>query len=371
MALSLSLLSCGGAAEPFPTATGSPTEGPITTATSAPTATRRPIPTPRPTLRPWEIQGTREARDAQLSTTVARLATPVPPPVIIPTPVIPTPVVIVLPTITVPTVAVPTIVPPPTVRIVVPTIDPPPPPTIALPTFPPPTFPPLATIAPPALKVSDEVLEFAAVCADIRNQDESAPDWTFRGWVAEAQAVETPPELTLWWEAFVDQFALQTESGPNQETQAAADAEAWLITQMTQPVQDALLDAGCLSGYDVLLAYKVIEALTRYEAGYGQGPDTTVDEFAQACADMKAAAPTMDVPEALPEHFWYWWKSLTPPPELADYHAAVLEFYRQWVLTGDGLVDDIPTEYQLALIDAAEAMDEDVLEILLRERCAG
>ena len=33
------------------------------------------------------------------------------------------------------------------------------------------------------------------------NADESAPGWTFEGWVADAQAVEPPPVLDKFWES--------------------------------------------------------------------------------------------------------------------------------------------------------------------------
>ena len=175
--------------------------------------------------------------------------------------------------------------------------------------------------------------EFAETCGDLRNRDESAPDWSFDGWVAEAQAVEAPPEVAEWWTAYVNQFALQTEDGPNELTQEAHDAALWAIVLMDLDTQDTLMDAGCLDGYDVSLAYEVGYAWGRYEAGYGQRPDTTIEEFAQACADMKVTMPTLDTLEAMTLHLLYWWAQLSPPPELADYYDAVFEYYRAWAAT--------------------------------------
>ena len=354
------------------------TETATTGAIAAPEATRNSRPstldpihrTPIPTLNPQQIEGTREAKVAEIKTQHAPTPTPfvistVPPPIVIPTlapppiipptplaiptPVIitlpkPTPVTITVPTITVPTLAASTIVPPP-------------------PTGMPPEA---ARVAVPA-----QVREFAEVCGDLRSRDESAPDWTFRGWVAEAQAVEAPPELAEWWTAYVNQFALQTEDGPNELTQEASDEQRWFITQMSKAVQDTLMDAGCLDGYDVSLAYEVGYAWGRYEAGYGQGDNTSVEEFAQACADMMVTVPTLDTLDAMALHLLYWWAQLSPPPELADYYDAVFEYYRAWAATESNDPEEVPFEVEMAVVDTAEAMDEDVLETLLRTRCAG
>ena len=366
--LSLTLLACGGtapAAEP-------PAEAAVTTAPTPPTLepTRR---TPIPTLNPRQVEGTQEAKVAEIQTQYAPTPTPyiiptVPPPIVIPTlapppiippmpPAIPTPAIIILPTptpvaITIPTVAPPTPVPLPTLRpFTVTTATPP---------------------VPASWKVSGEVRQFARVCGELGVAgDAVVTGGEFDEWVDLLLEVQAPPELAEWWTAYVNQFALQTEVGPNAATQEAADDEYWYITQMTEPVQDVLMEAGCITGYDVALAYETGYAWARYEAGYGQGPDTTIEEFAQACADMKVTIPAMDAVSEAPWHLYYWWTQLNPPQEIQGYYDAVLDFYQEWALAGTGDINDVSHETAMAVQAAAQALDGDDLELLLRERCAG
>ena len=361
------------ATEPLTTAP-TPTPDPTPTATAEPMATPRP--TRRPTLNPASVAATLTSESHRLATLTAQLATPVP--ISIPTLAPPTLVVITIPPPTPVTITLPTIAPPPTISIptiVVPTLAPPPLPTITVPTlapptFPPPTFPPRATTALPTLPRG--VLAFAETCGEVRAAgDEVVTEAEFEEWVELLQTVEAPLALSDFWSGYVNQFALQDEYGPNESTQDAADDEMWAIVAMTQAVQDTLMDAGCLTGYDVALAYRTVEAWDRLVSGYGQGPDTGLAEFAKACNDMKTTVPAMDVVSETPWHLFYWWTQFVPPPEIVGYYDAVLALYREWALAGTGNVDDVSNESAMAVVKAAEALDEDALDLLLRERCAG
>ena len=245
-------------------------------------------------------------------------------------------------------------------------------PTLALArTYISPPVPP-AWASPMAQSVTPEVQEFAAACATAMDAgDDVVSERDFDEWTLELAEVEAPPGLADFWFAKSAKFRAQDENGLNEHTQAAYDDEQWFITQMNQEVQDALLDAGCLSGVDVALAYRTAEAWARYEAGYGQRAGTSIEEFAQACADMKATVPAFDALDTMPRHLLYWWAQLTPPPELADYYDAVLEFYRTWEATESSDLADVPFEVEMAVVNTAEALDGDVLETLLRMRCAG
>ena len=102
----------------------------------------------------------------------------------------------------------------------------------------------LPTIPPPpvAYFVPTGVAEFAAACQKLRDSDEEDLD----RWVVEAQELEPPPELAGYWNAYIDQFALQ-EGGPNARTQAAYEREFELVAAMRPGLRQTLLDAGCLT----------------------------------------------------------------------------------------------------------------------------
>ena len=223
------------------------------------------------------------------------------------------------------------------------------------------------------MAVAAGVADFALACADITNRDESAPDWTFEGWVTDAQAVKAPSTLADWWSAYVDQFALQVvHDGPSEYSQEAADTTMSELAFMEFEIREHLLDAGCVTDTEVWLADATIAAWGRLLDGYGQGEDVDVEEFAQACNDIKLTAPTMNKLSALPQHLAYWWAELTPPSELADYYAAVARFYKEWMESGgDDPVSAVSIETQNAAISAALALDGDVLDVLVARRCAG
>ena len=237
-----------------------------------------------------------------------------------------------------------------------------------------PTIQPLPTLAVPSITlVTAEVSEFSLACADIRNRDESAPEWTFEGWVAEAQAVEAPLVLAEWWSAYVDQFALQVvHDGPSEYSQEAADTTMDELALMDFRLREYLVDTGCITGTEVWQADAVWAAWGRLLDGFGQGENVSVEEFADACSDVKLTVPTLDELIAIPRHMAYWWTQLTPPPELEGYYAAVADFYGEWIETGGGDPQtDVSFETQMALIEAAQALDEEVLETLLVRRCSG
>ena len=240
-------------------------------------------------------------------------------------------------------------------------------------TAPAPTPAPAPQSTPSFVAVTADIEEFAETCADIRNRDESAPQWTFEAWVAEAQAVEVPPVLTEWWSAYVDQFALQlTHDGPCEYSQGASDTTLDQLALMDFRLREYLVDGGCITGVEVWQAEAVWAGWGRLLDGFGQGQNVSVEEFAEACADIKATVPTLDNLIAIPQHLAYWWEQLNPPPELRRYHAAVADFYREWIETGGGDPQtDVSFETQMALIEVAQDLDEDVLETLLARRCAG
>ena len=215
---------------------------------------------------------------------------------------------------------------------------------------------------------SIQAKEFAVACGELR---EGSEDVEFDSWVAMVQALVAPPEVADYWSAYVDQFALQTDLGPNGRTQNASDRATAATMELSREARELLISTGCLSEIDVWLAREFVAANARLEGGYAQRGTVTVEQFAKACADIKITAPTMGGLDAMPAHFIAWWGQLVPPPGLGKYHSAIMDFYREWQGVDTGDPQDVDILTQLAVMEAAQALDGDDLEILLREGCSG
>ena len=381
--LTLSALACNGSAPPADTESPTVAQSRVpalepTRHTPVPTATihsLEPTPTRAHTLPPPTMPG--RVREYVAPTEPAvRMApgTPVPtfapPPTFAPSPTFAPPP---SPLPPLPTLALPTIAPPKVV-ITFPTLEPPPLPTPVVITLPTPRPPAAPTPPLSAAVVTTEVAGFALECADIRNQDESAAEWTFEGWIEEAQATGVPEVLADWWSGYVDQFALQVvHDGPSEHSQRAADDTMWELYEMDPRLREYLLDTGCLTGVEVWRADATVEAWDRLMNGWGQGENVSIEEFADACSDIKLTTPTLDETVAIPYHMAYWWGQLTPPPELASYHVAVADFYEEWIETGGGIdpQTDVSFETQMVVLDSVQSLEEDIRETLLIRRCAG
>ena len=379
--LALSLVACSGSSAP------------VATETQDPTGTPRPtiLPTrltPIPTLNPTQIEAT---RTVQLATIHASLPTPrpiqiivpmVPPPLPVPTfEPLPVPTFESLPFPTFESLPFPTFepLPVPTFEsLPFPTFEPLPFPTfepITLPTFvfTPPTIEPitLPTFAPlpptPAVSVAaSEVMEFAQACGVVKD----SPEQDLVVWLEEAEAVAAAPALEEYWAAYLDQFRLQVSAGgPNSYAQMAYTREQLEIVRMSPDLRSALVQNRCLLPEDVDVAYVLMDAGIRLSQGIGQGEDVDVEEFAQACADIQVTSPVLDTPEAIPRHLSLWWDRLSPPPDLADYHAAVADFYAEWIVVGEPLL--VSYEAQTAVVEAAMEMETEVQGALLAVGCGG
>ena len=51
-------------------------------------------------------------------------------------------------------------------------------------------------------------------------------------------------------------------------------------------------------------------------------------QFAEACAEIRVAAPTMGGLDAMPAHLAGWWGRLVSPPGLGEYHSAIMDLHR-------------------------------------------
>ena len=135
----------------------------------------------------------------------------------------------------------------------------------------------------------------------------------------------------------MEQFALQlVHDGPNKYSQEAADTAMDELYLMDFRLREYLVDVDCLTGAEVWRADAVWAAWSRLLDGFGQGDNVSVEEFADACNDIKLTVPTLDELIAVPYHMSYWWEQLNPPPELVSYYVAVADFYEEWIETGGG-----------------------------------
>ena len=132
--------------------------------------------------------------------------------------------------------------------------------------------------------------EFAVACGKLNDR---AVDMEFDDWVAMAQALEVPPEVADYWSAYVDQFALQTDLGPNAHTQTANVRAMELVVAMNPDVRETLLESRCLLEVEVLLSQEFSAARTRLEGGYAQSGTVTVEQFAEACREYEDHQPDL------------------------------------------------------------------------------
>ena len=172
----------------------------------------------------------------------------------------------------------------------------------------------------------------------------------------------------------MDQFALQVvHDGPSEYSQEASDVAMDELYLMDFRLREYLVDADCTTSIDVWRADATHAARTRLLDGFGQGENVSIEEFADACSDIKLTTPTLDETIAIPYHMAYWWGQLTPPPELASYYVAVADFYGEWIETGGGIdpQTDVSFGTQMAVLDSVQSLEEDMRETLLIRRCAG
>ena len=188
-----------------------------------------------------------------------------------------------------------------------------------------------------------QLVGFSADCGSLMDAEIGPSPVDFAVWALALDDLEPPPALADFWTARVSQYIFQVEVldddtivevGPNPDTQGANEREMDLVAAMSPGVRDILLDGGCLTEIDVLLGREFLAARARLEGCYGQSGTVTVEEFAEACRDMKATSPTFNSINAIPAHLLYWWERLVPPPGLEGYHRAVPDFYREWVRVG-------------------------------------
>ncbi len=220
--------------------------------------------------------------------------------------------------------------------------------------------------APPLSSVSIE--QFGATCAEIMNEDESTPGWSFREWVARTQMVDSPPEVADWWGPMSTSSRCKTDAGPNAHTQAASERATEAQATRSPEIQETLINAGCLDETEGRLAHETLRAWGRLQDGLGQSAGTTLDEFVQAFVDIQVTVPTLDTLDELIWHLIYCCDKPVPPPAVVQYHSAVADFYEAWMETGDA--NEVDQSTSLALASSVSSLATDVFDLPEQSGCA-
>lgn len=239
------------------------------------------------------------------------------------------------------------------------------------PQAPTPVSTPTPTPIPPlTASQTAEIRDFGIACREATEEDAIfATNQEAADWVAMASEIQTPPEVSAYWQASVDQVALQTDEGGNTQAQAAYVRAKEEAVAMRPEVQEILLAMGCMTEEEIDFSTYYFEARARLASGFGQGEKTTVTEYAQACKDVAETVPLLDSDDVFFAYIVDWWSKLTPPEGLEEYHNAVLAYHKEVQDTGDPQGVSGPTRG--AMLFAASALPSRTQNILRREGCAG
>ena len=145
-------------------------------------------------------------------------------------------------------------------------------------------------------------------------------DW-YVEWSDMVLALRPPPELADFHEARADFYSSEVEhEGPNRWTRAAFIRELGAVDAMPDDLREILLEAGCLDEGRISAGRENLAVIERV-ATRGPAPDPpTVEDYADRCHDVWLAVPLFDSHDAYLEHYFTGMDSLTPPPELQEFH---------------------------------------------------
>ena len=189
------------------------------------------------------------------------------------------------------------------------------------------------------------------------------------------QALEPPPELQDYHDAYTMQFSEQIEwtsdktgavIGPNSKTQAAADREMEIVAAMPESLRQILVAEGCLSEDTVQLSNRTLAAKTRMAE---RDPDQslTVEDYAVQCADIVTTIPLMGGIDALTEHAIKGMSRLKAPPELEGYHNTALKFYQE--LQKEGSLDRVSRSTLMEAEREIDALSPSLINYLITTGC--
>lgn len=186
-------------------------------------------------------------------------------------------------------------------------------------------------------------------------------------WVESLRALEPPPELQEFNDARVGKYAGQLRAeGPNIYTQAAFDAEIQIVADMPAELRQVLVDEGCLRESAVAYGRVRLEAKARMAARGDAQHATTVEEYAQWCADVQLTAPRMSSFETSVTHSIDGLLAMTPPPGVEGYHDASLRLLLEWREKGEPVTE---SPHLQTLIEETEKLGPVFIDTLRRTGC--
>lgn len=187
--------------------------------------------------------------------------------------------------------------------------------------------------------------EYSKVCGELMDSEPilimmSTNPKAYREWLDSWLTLRAPPELsdfhnarTAFYQYFVT--ADGEARGPSAPFQRAYDAMLESMVGLPVSLREPLSATGCVSSVGVFSsAARDLDTRARLaERGTSQEP-LSIDEYAQWCADIVRTIPMLDDRATVARYLLTEWAKLTPPPDIAGFHKALLEWYAEFERTG-------------------------------------
>ena len=162
----------------------------------------------------------------------------------------------------------------------------------------------------------------------------------YREWLDSWLPLRAPPELsdfhnarTAFFQYFVT--ADGEARGPSAPFQRAYDAVLESMVSLPVSLREPLSATGCVSSVGVFSRIvRDLDAKARLAERETSQEPLSIDEYAQWCADIVRTIPMRDDRATVARYLLTEWAKLTPPPDIAAFHKALLEWYAEFERTG-------------------------------------
>ena len=221
--------------------------------------------------------------------------------------------------------------------------------------------------------------EFASGCGELMRTAVWDTDDDFISWLTRLTLLEVPPELEDFRKARTAQYLMQTDAsgdnievlGLNKDTQFWYERELWLVSEeMPDYLIQILVEGGCLGVEEVGNGKRMMAAWDRMNDDGGDfARPATVEDYLKSCADITLNAPIMDSADAQIEYAITWMGKLEPPPEVEDYHAAMMDVAIALREVGD--ITLVDANILRRVNDEAFKVGTDFVGLLVTSGCAG
>ena len=159
-------------------------------------------------------------------------------------------------------------------------------------------------------------------------------------WLDSWLTLTAPPELSDFHNARTAFFRYPVTAdgearGPSATFQHAYDGMLESMVSLPVSLREPLSATGCVSSVeDFSSIARDLDVKTRLaERETSEGP-LSIDEYAEWCADIVQTIPWFADRATIGRHLKIEWGKLTPPPDIAGFHGALLEWYDEFERTG-------------------------------------